>query len=239
VGPVVGLVAPVILGLLKFFSGLFGNWGVGIILTTILIRLCIFPLSKKSQSSMFKMQQLAPKIQAIKDRYPDDQQKQQQEQWRMFRENKVNPMSGCLPLVLQLPIFIGMFSVFDLSIELREAPFFLWVKDLAQPDRLVRWAPQEISLLLFSFTLESLNLLPILMTIMWFLQAYFAPRSPDPQMRTQQKMMMAMPVVFGLMCYNYASGLSLYFLVNSLLAMGEQKLIKKFFLKPEPGPNPA
>jgi YidC/Oxa1 family membrane protein insertase len=241
VGPIVQLVAPLILGVLKFFAGLFGNWGVGIIFTTLLIRLCLFPLSKKSQVSMFRMQQLSPKVQAIRDRYKDDQQKQQVEQWKLFRENKINPMAGCLPLFLQLPIFIGMYSVFELSIELRQAPFFLWMTDLSQPDYLLGpWTPRQIPILITTLEISALNLLPILMTITWFLQAYFAPRSPDPQMRTQQKMMMFMPVVFGLMCYTLASGLSLYFFVNSLLGMAEQKLIKKFFLKPlESGAAPA
>jgi len=241
IGPIVGLVAPLILAVLKFFSGLFGNLGVGIIFTTLVIRLCLFPLSKKSQVSMFRMQQLSPKVQALRDRYKDDPQKQQMEQWKLFREHKINPMAGCFPLLLQLPIFIGMYSVFELSIELREAPFFLWMKDLSQPDYLLGpWTPFEIPLLITTLSIDALNLLPILMTITWFLQAYFAPRSPDPQMRTQQKMMMFMPIVFGLMCYGLASGLSLYFFVNSLLGMAEQKLIKKFFLKsPEPGAAPA
>jgi YidC/Oxa1 family membrane protein insertase len=227
--PLVEFVAPMILGLLKFF-GLLGNMGLAIILTTILIRLVLFPLSKKSQESAFRMQELGPKIAALKERYKDDNQKFGMEQMRLFREHKINPLAGCLPLLFQLPIFIGMYSVFEMSVELRDQPFFLWIRDLSQPDHLLGpWKPVE----LWFFSLNALNLLPILMTIVWFLQAYWAPRSPDPNMAAQQKMMMFMPVVFGLMCYNLASGLSLYFLVNSALSMGEQKLIKKFFLKPK------
>ncbi|HXX94342.1 MAG TPA: membrane protein insertase YidC [Planctomycetota bacterium] len=231
--PLTNLVGQVILSLLKIFSNLFHNWGVGIIVTTLLIRVCIFPLSKKSQESAYKMQQLAPKIQALRDRYKDDQQKFGMEQMRLFREHKINPLSGCLPVFLQLPIFIGMFSVFDTSIELRGQPFFGWIKDLSRPDRLFP-LPTTIDVF-FLPTMDALNLLPILMLITWFLQAYFAPRSPDPQMQQQQKMMMAMPVIFGMMCYNYASGLSLYFLINSGLAMVEQKVIKKYILKIPPG----
>jgi YidC/Oxa1 family membrane protein insertase len=109
----------------------------------------------------------------------------------------------------------------------------LWVRDLSQPDALVRFSgPVSIPLIP---VFDSFNVLPIVMTITWFLQSYFAPRSPDPQMQTQQKMMLFMPVVFGVMCYNLASGLSLYFLVNSLLGMAEQKVIKTFFLKPVAG----
>jgi membrane protein insertase Oxa1/YidC/SpoIIIJ len=107
------------------------------------------------------------------------------------------------------------------------------MKDMSQPDHLIGpWTPFEIPLLITTLSIDALNLLPIVMTFTWFLQAYLTPRSPDPQMASQQKMMMAMPVVFGLMCYGLASGLSLYFLVNSLLGMAELKLIKKVFLPP-------
>jgi YidC/Oxa1 family membrane protein insertase len=231
---IVNLVAPLILGVLGFLAGVFGNHGVAIMATTLCIRLCLFPLSRKSQVSMYKMQQLGPKIQTLRDRYKDDQQKFGMEQMKLFREHKINPLSGCLPMVLQMPIFIAMYSVFEMSVELRGA-HFLWM-DLSQPDHLVGpWPPIHIPLV--GLTLDAFNLLPIIMTITWFLQSWFAPRSPDPQMAAQQKMMLAMPVVFGLMCYNLASGLSLYFFVNSLLSMTEQKLIKKFFLKP-PGDGP-
>ncbi len=233
VAPVVRHVGPLILAILNFFGGLFGNYGFAIIVTTIVIRCFVFPLSLKGQKSAFRMQELGPKITALRDRYKDDQQKFGTEQMKLFKEHKINPLSGCFPLFLQLPVFVGMFSVFDLSIELRGEPFVIWITNLAEPDMLLGpWKPISIWLLFGTLVIESLNLLPILMMITWFLQAYFAPRSPDPQMRTQQKMMMAMPLVFGLACYGYASGLSLYFFVNSLLAMGEQKLIKKYFLKP-------
>jgi len=169
----------------------------------------------------------------LRERYKDDQQKFGMEQMRLFREHKINPLSGCLPLLFQLPIFIGMYSVFEMSIELRDMRF-LWVKDLSQPDHLVGpWAAINIPLVITTLSIDAFNLLPILMTVVWFLQAYWAPKSPDPNMAAQQKMMMFMPIMFGLMCYNLAAGLSLYFLINSALSMGEQKLIKKFFLKPK------
>ncbi len=226
----INLLAPVILALLNFFGRLFGNYGVAIILTTVIIRCLVFPLSKKSQTAAYRMQALGPKVQILRERYKDDQQKMGVEQMKLFREHKINPLSGCLPMFLQLPVFVAMFSVFELSIELRKQPFLLWITDLSVPDALLDFGANIDIPLVPIF--NSLNILPIIMTITWFLQAFYAPRSPDPQMQTQQKMMMAMPIVFGVMCYSYASGLSLYFLVNSLLAMGEQKLIKKFFLKP-------
>src|SRR5687768_14696742 len=127
-------------------------------------------------------------------------------------------------MLLQMPIFIAMYSVFEMSVELRDQPF-LWMQ-LHEPDKLIDWTGNFV-VPLVGLQLDAFNLLPIIMTITWFLQSWFAPRSPDPQMAAQQKMMLAMPVVFGLMCYNLASGLSLYFFVNSLLSMTEQKLIKK------------
>jgi YidC/Oxa1 family membrane protein insertase len=231
--------AAIILEMLHFTSGLLHNMGLGIIVTTLLIRLCLFPLSLKSQRNAMQMQALSPKIQALKERYKDDQQKYGVEQMRLFKENKVNPVAGCLPLFIQMPIFVGMYSVFEMSIDLRRAPFFAWIKDLSEPDRLFGpWHPFVIPLIITDLKIDALNLLPILMTVTWFLQAYWTPRSPDPQMAQQQKMMMYMPIVFGLTCYGLASGLSLYFLSNSLLSMAEQKIIKKYILKIGPDGKP-
>ncbi len=240
ISPVVNLVAPLILGTLKLTGSLLGNFGIGIIVTTLLIKLVVFPLTLKSQRSMAAMQQLGPKIQALRAKYGGDQQKFGMEQMKLFRENKVNPMAGCLPMLIQMPVFVGMYSVFEQSVDLRGAPFFLWVRDLSQPDHLIGpWTPVVINLFITTLSIDAFNLLPIVMTLTWFLQAYFTPRSPDPQMASQQKMMMFMPVMFGLMCYGLASGLSLYFLVNSLLGMGELKLIKKVFLPQQPEPVKA
>lgn len=224
-------VAAFILWILNLGYSIFHNYGVAILFTTIIIRLMLFPLSKKSQTSMARISQLGPKLAILRERYKDDRERFGQEQMKLFRENKINPMSGCLPMLLQLPIFIGMYGVLDSAFDIRQTPFALWIHDLSMPDHLV--GPfAEVELLFFS--VNALNLLPIVMTITWFLQAYFAPRSTDPQMAAQQKMMMFMPVVFGVMCYNLASGLSFYFFVNSLLSMGETKLIKKFFIPKEP-----
>lgn len=230
----------IILELLHFTGKILGNMGVAIIITTLLIRLCLFPLSLKSQRSAMQMQALAPKLQALKERYKDDDQKYRVEQLRVMKENNVNPVAGCLPLFIQMPIFIGMYSVFEMSILLRKAPFMLWIRDLSEPDRLLggNWGVNIPMPIIPDIHIDALNLLPILMTVTWFLQAYWTPRSPDPQMAQQQKMMMWMPIVFGFSCYGLASGLSLYFLANSLLSMGEQKIIKKYILKIGPDGKP-
>ncbi len=236
-GFVVKPAAALILEMLHWTSKFLHNMGLGIIITTLLIRLCLFPLSLKSQRSALQMQALAPKIQALKERYKDDQQKYGVEQMRLFKEHKVNPVAGCLPLFIQMPIFVGMYSVFEMSIDLRRAPFFAWISDLSEPDRLFggNWGIVIPLPLIPNLEIAAFNLLPILMMITWFLQAYLAPRSPDPQLAQQQKMMMWMPIVFGLSCYGLASGLSLYFLSNTLLSMAEQKIIKKYILKVPPG----
>lgn len=231
--PVVRLVSWILVNLLKLCNALFGNYGVAIIFMTLIVRLCLFPLSKKSAVSMARMGELSPKIQVLRERYKADPQKQQQEMMKLWKEHGISPFSGCLPIFLQLPIWIAMYSVIDLSIEFRQAPFALWIHDLSQPDRLIDFSG---SFSLLFFTLSDFNLLPIIMTITWFLQAYFAPRSPDPQMAMQQKMFLFMPIVFGLMCYTLASGLSLYFFCNSLFGMAEQKLIRKIWLKPKTEP---
>jgi YidC/Oxa1 family membrane protein insertase len=236
-GFIVKPAASLILEMLHWTSRFLHNMGLGIIVTTLLIRLCLFPLSLKSQRNALQMQALAPKIQALKERYKDDQQKYGIEQMRLFKEHKVNPVAGCLPLFIQMPIFVGMYSVFEMSIDLRRAPFFGWIKDLSEPDRLFggSWGVVIPLPLIPNLEIQAFNLLPILMMITWFLQAYLAPRSPDPQLAQQQKMMMWMPIVFGLSCYGLASGLSLYFLSNTLLSMAEQKIIKKYILKVPPG----
>jgi len=137
---------------------------------------------------------------------------------------------------MQLPVFIGLYSVLDISLMFRHEPFISWIKDLSQPDRLVSF---QHPINLWISTISDFNLVPIVMTITWFLQSYFAPKPQDPQLAAQQKMMMFMPVVFGLLCYSLASVLSLYLFVNSLLALIEQKLIKKYFLPAKAKPGEA
>lgn len=225
-----GLFNPIgrlILLLVRGMHSLVGNFGWAIILTTLVIRLLMFPLTRKSQVSMARMAELQPKLNLLRERYADDAAKNQQETMKLFKEHGVNPLSGCFPILLQLPVFIGLYSVLDISLEFRQQPFIGWIDNLSQPDR---WHVFKTPIPLLFTTLAEFNVLPIVMTITWFLQSYYAPKPQDPKMAAQQRMMMFMPVVFGLLCYSLASGLSLYLFVNSLLAMIEQKVIKKYLL---------
>jgi YidC/Oxa1 family membrane protein insertase len=220
-------IGEVILWFLGAVYSVFGNYGWAIILTTVVVRLALFPLTKKSQTSMARMAELQPKLNALREKYGDDPAKNQAETMKLFKEHGVNPLSGCLPIMAQLPVFIGLYSVLDISLEFRQSPFIGWILDLSQPDRLI---PFKQPLNLWITSISDFNIVPIVMTVTWFLQAYYAPRPQDPKLVPQQRMMMFMPVVFGLLCYSLASGLSLYLFVNSLLAMIEQKIIKRYFL---------
>ncbi|OGL47262.1 MAG: hypothetical protein A2W05_09400 [Candidatus Schekmanbacteria bacterium RBG_16_38_10] len=213
-----------ILGILNFFFNIFRNYGVAILLTTFLIRLLLFPLTKKGQVSMYKLQRIQPKLLALKEQYKNDKQKFAQEQMRMFKEYGVNPLGGCLPMLIQLPVWFGMYSVCDISIDFRQAHFMSWMNDLSEPDRLAQ--------LPFSILGTSdLNLLPIIMVIVSIVQMLMQPASPDPQARTQQRMMLFMWPIMGMLFYGLAAGLSLYFITNSVLAIAEQRIIKKYFIK--------
>jgi len=243
---IVPWITKLLIWLMVTIGGVVKNFGVAIILTTLAVRLALFPLSRKSQISMAKyaeMQKaLKPKMDILQKKYADAPDKMRQAQMELFKEHGMSlfPVAGCLPILLQLPVFIGMYSVFDQAIALRHQPFFGWITDLSESDHLLRLGGNGPILWLIPYD-GWLNLLPIIMTLVWFLQSYVQPKSPDPQMAQQQKIMLFMPVFFGLMCYTLASGLSLYFLVNSLCGLAEQKLIKKLWLpKPDAaGPAPA
>jgi YidC/Oxa1 family membrane protein insertase len=222
----------IVLAILNFFYGIVGSYGFAIVFTTLAIRVALFWINKKSQVSMFKMSQIQPKIAIIKEKYKDNPQKLNEEQWKLFREEKINPLAGCLPVILQLFIFGGMYSVLDTAVDLR-GHGFLWFSDLSEPDRLIPFGRP-----LF-LGVDSFNLLPILFTIVWVIQSMMAPKSNDPQMQMNQKMMQIMPIVFGVMCYSLAAGLSWYFLISALLGIVESKLIKKLYLPAPPVPAAA
>ena len=219
-----------LLAILRWIHALVGNWGVSIILLTLMVRLALFPLNRRSQTAMAryqtKMKRVQPRLDELKKKYENDQQKQREAQARIMQEEGAfPPLGGCLPMFLQMPVFFGLFSMLRVSFDLRQQPFAGWINDLSRPDRLLR-----IDLELpFVGTIEYFNLLPILMVVMWILQQRGMPQPTDEQAQRMQKMMMFMPIVFGLFLYSYAAGLSLYMLTTSTLGIFEQKVIKKIW----------
>ena len=202
--------------MLKFLHKYVGNYGLAIILVTVLIKLLFWPVSQKGMKSMKTMQKLQPKMAKLREKYKDDKQLQQQEMIKLYQTYKVNPVGGCLPMVIQIPVFFALYKVLLQTIELRHAPFFLWIMDLSAPDRLF-----------IGFDLPFVGGIPVLTLLMgatMFLQQKMTPATGDP---TQQKVMMFMPVIFTFMFLNFASGLVLYWFVNNLLSIGQQYLVNR------------
>lgn len=194
-----------LLWLLRFFYSVIQNWGIAIILLTILVRLLFYPLSVKSYRSMKSMQKLQPQIKALKEKYKDDMQKFNQEQMALFKTHKVNPMSGCLPILVQIPVFFALYSVLSNSTELFHAPFFGWIQDLSDKDPFYVY--------------------PILMGVSMFVQQKMTPTAGmDPM---QAKIMLAMPIIFTFMMLYLPSGLTLYIFVSTLLGIAQQWVINR------------
>ena len=198
------IIARPLFWVLKFFYGFLGNYGWAIILLTLVVRIPFLPLVSRGQRSMKKLQELQPKMSEIKEKYKKDPQKMQKEMMELYKKHKVNPMGGCLPMVAQIPVFFALYKVLLISIELRGAPFMLWITDLSAKD------PYYI--------------LPIVMGVSMFVQQKMTPSGMDPK---QQKLMLLMPVVFTFMFMNFASGLVLYWLVNNLLSIIQQFFINR------------
>jgi len=199
---------------LNFLYKFVGNYGIAIILVTILLKLLFWPISQKGMESMKTLQKIQPKMAKLREKYQDDKVRQQQEMMKLYQTYKVNPLGGCLPMVLQIPVFFALYKVLLQSIELRHAPFMLWITDLAAPDRLY-----------LGFDIPWLHGIPVLTLLMggsMFLQQKMTPTTGDP---TQAKIMLFMPVIFTFMFLNFASGLVLYWLVNNLLTIGQQYLV--------------
>ena len=199
---------------LNLFNGWIPNFGVAIILLTILVRLIFWPLTRKSTEGMKKMQELQPLMKEIQAKYKDNPQRLQQETWQLYREKKVNPMSSCLPMLIQIPVFIALFNVLRSAVELRYAPF-LWIADLSEPEGLfASWFP-----------FGGLNVLPVLMAVSTGLQSAFTPSSGD---KNQQRMMMIfMPAMMLFMFYSFPSALSLYWFLSNLFSIVQMWLIRR------------
>ncbi|MBU3694684.1 MAG: membrane protein insertase YidC [Rhodocyclaceae bacterium] len=184
---------------LSFLHDLVGNWGVAIILLTVIVKGLFYPLSATSYRSMAKMRVVAPKLQQLKERYGDDKQRMQVELMKLYQTEKINPLGGCLPILVQIPVFIALYYALIASVELRHAPFYGWITDLSAPD--------------------PFYVLPILMGISMILQSRLNPPPPDP---IQAKVMQIMPIAFSVFFFFFASGLVLYWLVNNVLSIAQQ-----------------
>lgn len=193
------VVAAPIFWALEAIHKLVGNWGWAIVLLTIGIKAIFFPLSAASYKSMAKMKLLTPRLMQLKERFADDKQRLNQEMMKMYQTEKVNPLGGCLPIVVQVPVFIALYWVLLGAVEMRDAPWILWIQDLASAD------PYYI--------------LPVVMIVSMFVQTKLNPTPPDP---IQAKVMMAMPLIFGVMFLWFPAGLVLYWVVNNVLSIAQQ-----------------
>lgn len=225
-------IARLILGILGVCQRVVGNWGWAIIVMTLFIRLLLFPINRRSQTAMArfqtKMKRIQPRIDEVKARYEKDPAKARAEQQRIMQEEGAfPPLGGCLPIFLQIPIFIGLFAALRVDFDLRQAPFALWIQDLSVPDRMLRI--DFNTYLPFIGTIEYFNLLPILMVVLWVWQQRTMPTPTDPQQARMMKMMAFMPILFGFLLYNYAAGLSLYMITSSAFGIVEIKVIRKLW----------
>jgi len=217
-------ICKILVKVLNTFYGFIPNYGVSILLLTFLVKLVLFPLTRKSQMSMVRMQQLQPLISQLKEKHKGDKQKMGQEQMKLFKQHGVNPMSGCFPIMLQMPVFFALFRTLQSSFEMRQAPFVSWIGDLSAPDKLLQ-LPFAIP-----FLGEWFNILPIIMGIASFVQMKLTPKTTtgdDPQAKMQQKMMQMMPLIFPFILYSFPSGLTLYWTTSTLISIGEQILIRR------------
>jgi YidC/Oxa1 family membrane protein insertase len=210
---------------LDFFYHLIGNFGLAIMLLTVTIKLIFFPLANKSYRAMSKMKQLQPEMQKLRERFGDDKQRLNTEMMALYKRVGANPMAGCLPIVIQIPVFFSLYKVLYVTIEMRQAPFYGWIHDLSAPDPtsfvnlfgLLPYTPPDISFL-------HIGAWPLIMGCTMFLQQKLNPQPPDPM---QAKMFMILPVVFTFMLSRFAAGLVIYWSWNNLLSVAQQWLIMR------------
>jgi len=233
------IIKPLAFGILALMKGMHGfipNYGVVIIILVFLMRLCMHPITKKSQVSMSKMSQLAPKAEAIKKKYANNKAEMNKQMMALYREQGASPIMGFLPMMVQMPIWIALWSAVYTSIDLRGAAFLpFWITDLSMPDALIRF--RAFSLPLFG-KIASFNLLPIMMGVAFYLQQRLMPTqanaAANPQMAQQQKMMkIMMPLLFPLMLYKAPSGVNLYIMASTFAGVFEQHVIRKHIKEKE------
>jgi YidC/Oxa1 family membrane protein insertase len=212
---------------IDFFFRWLGNFGLAILAVTVAIKIIFFPLANKSYASMAKMKAVQPQMMEIRERYADDKMKQQQALMELYKKEKINPLAGCLPILIQIPVFFGLYKVLFISIEMRHAPFYGWVKDLSAPDptnlfNLFGLIPYDPTLLPVIGQFLHLGIWPIIMGItMWF-QMKLNPSPPDP---TQKMIFDWMPLIFTFMLASFSAGLVIYWAWNNLLSVAQQSMI--------------
>ncbi len=214
---------------IDFFYRYFGNFGIAILLVTVLVKAIFFPLANKSYASMAKMKAVQPKMQELKELYPDDKVKQQQELMELYKKEKINPLAGCLPILIQIPVFFALYKVLFVTIEMRHAPFFGWIKDLSAPDPtnifnllgLIPFDPTTIPVLGHYL---HLGIWPVIMGITMWAQMKMNPSPPDP---TQKMIFAWMPLVFTFMLSGFSAGLVIYWAWNNSLSVLQQSVIMK------------
>ena len=222
------LIAKPLFYVLDIIYSAVGNFGIAIMLLTVLVKIVFFPLANKSYRSMNKMKKLAPQMQELKTRFGEDKARLQQEMMALYKREKVNPAAGCLPILVQIPVFIALYQVLYVTIEMRHAPFFGWIKDLSAPDpttvfNLFGLLPYTVPDL-GPLNLLSIGVWPLVMGVTMFLQQKMNPAPPDP---VQAKIMMFLPVMFTFMLAPFAAGLVIYWAWNNTLSIAQQWLIKK------------
>lgn len=209
--------------LLALFYDIFGNYGVAILIVTVLIKLVFFPLANKSYVTMAKMKKLQPEMLRIRDVYADDKAQQQQEMMKLYREKKLNPLAGCLPILIQIPVFFSIYKVLFVTIDMRHQPFFGWIHDLSAPDPtsmfnlfgLIPWDPPQFLLI---------GLWPIIMGVTMYVQMQMNPPAPDP---VQRRVFQLMPVLFTFLLASFPAGLVIYWAWNNFLSLLQQGVIMK------------
>jgi YidC/Oxa1 family membrane protein insertase len=208
---------------LDFFYHYIGNYGLAILLLTLCVKLLFFPLANKSYRAMSKMKKLQPEMQKLRERFGDDKAKMNQELMALYKKEKVNPMAGCLPIAVQIPVFFSLYKVLFVNIEMRHAPFFGWIKDLSAPDPttvfnlfgLIPWTPPHMLMI---------GAWPLAMGVTMFLQQKLNPTPADP---TQAKVMMFLPVIFTFLFATFPAGLVIYWTGNNLLSITQQWVIMR------------
>jgi len=214
------IIAKPLLVALRFFNKYLSNYGLSIILLTILIKILFWPLTRKSYQSMKEMRKLQPMMAKLREKYKNNKQEMNKQLMGLYKTYKINPMGGCLPMLVQMPVFFAFYRILPNSIELRHAPFVLWVNDLSAPERLFSF-PFTIPLMAPPY---GIPILTLLMGASMFLQQKMTPMTGDP---AQAKMMMLLPIVFTFLFINFPSGLVLYWLVNNILSIAQQYRINR------------